>query len=193
MCTGRAVTELPTKQRYSNRLLIYRSASTETQIENNLSKYLWQIAKRAHPPMWLSQNEKDAAHSLRVTAAVLIHMNTDVMEIISKYSKARRRGDSYIVYQRSTQAIQVRTTALDNLLPYRSNLQTSIKMSPTQLEQIRISHEEMWQYHVPNRYTKKKLSTFILSYYSTFLFLFAHTLAYTVADTIHIHKSPTWL
>ncbi len=128
MCTVRAVTELSTEQRCSNSLPIYRSASTETRIGNNLShliSYIWipSTDSKESSPTHVTESERKRYGSLSPSHSSSTHSYEHWCD--GEYIKIqlRRRGDSYRVYLRSTQAIQARTTALDNLLPYQSNFE----------------------------------------------------------------------
>jgi hypothetical protein len=108
-----------------------------------MSKFLRQMAKKAHPTMTELDLKRYSSHSIRVTAAVLLHehgCNGDYIKI-----QLRWQGDSYRVYLRSTKTIlKHHTTALNNsaaLSIKLANIEQNVSHSAEQ-----ISLEEMGCY-----------------------------------------------
>ena len=124
---------------------VYKNTKSEvTYITGSaISKYFRQMAKKAHPTMTETERKRYSAHSIRVTAAVLLHehgCNGDYIKI-----QLRWQGDSYRVYLRSTKTIlKHHTTALSNsaaLSIKLANVDQNVSYSAEQL-----SHEEMGKY-----------------------------------------------
>ena len=125
---------------------VYRNKKSElTYITGStVSSYFRQVAKRAHPSMNDAEIKRFSAHSLRVTAAVLLHehgCDGDYIKI-----QLRWLGDSYRVYLRSTQAILRRHTAALSKSAATSialaNIEENISYTAEQ-----ISEEIMGKYH----------------------------------------------
>ena len=155
---------------------VYRNEKSEVIYVTGLSmsNYLRQMAKRAHSTMTDTERKRYSAHSIRVTAAVLLHehgCNGDYIKI-----QLRWQGDSYRVYLRSTNTIlKHHTTALSNsaaLSIKLANVDQNVAYSVKQT-----SHEEMGQYDDIEKVQISEL--YLFTSFLSYLFSFAHMCAYT--------------
>lgn len=151
MCPVRAAYKIVHRSMMLNQpadlpVCVYKNAKSEmTYITGStVSSYFRQIAKKAHPSMDESERKRFSAHSLRVTAAVLLHehgCDGDYIKI-----QLRWQGDSYRVYLRSTQTILKRHTAALSksaaLSIALANIEENISYTTTQ-----VSEEAMGEYH----------------------------------------------
>lgn len=151
MCPVRAAFRIAHRSTILNQpadlpVCVYRNTKSELTYltGSTVSSYFRQIAKMAHPSMNESERKRFSAHSLRVTAAVLLHehgCDGDYIKI-----QLRWLGDSYRVYLRSTQTILKRhTTALSksaSLSIALANIEENISHTTEQ-----ISEEAMGEYH----------------------------------------------
>ena len=151
MCPVRAAFKIANRSIVLNQhadlpVCVYKNTKSETiyLTGSTVSSYFRQMAKKAHPSMDKSEQKRFSAHSLRVTAAVLLHehgCDGDYIKI-----QLRWLGDSYRVYLRSTQTILKRhTDALSKSAASSialANIEEHISHTAPQ-----ISEETMGTYH----------------------------------------------